>query len=47
MRLWIQAAKISFLFRVAWLSLRDRVRTSDIQRELGEEPLLLRVKMSQ
>ena len=43
----IQAAKISFLCRVAGLSLRDRVRSSDIRGELGVEPLLLRVERSQ
>jgi len=32
---------MSFLRRVAGLSLRDRVRSSDIRRELGVEPLLL------
>jgi len=40
MRLRIQAAKI----RVAGLSLRDRVRSSDIWRELGVEPLLLCIR---
>jgi len=29
---------------VGWLSFRDRVRISDIRRELGVEPLLLRVE---
>ena len=43
----IQAAKMSFLRRVAGLSLRDKVRSSDIRRELGVEPLLLRVERSQ
>jgi len=38
---------MSFLRRVAGLSLRDRVRSSDIRRELGVEPLLLRVERSQ
>jgi len=47
MRLWIQAAKMSFLHRGAGLSLRDRVRSSDIRGELGLEPLLLRVERSQ
>jgi len=37
---------VSFLRRVAGLSLRDRVRSSDIWRELGVEPLLLRVERS-
>jgi len=31
---------MSLLHRVAGLSLRDRVRSSDIRRELGVEPLL-------
>ena len=43
----IQAAEMSFLRRVAGLSLRDRVRSSDIRRELGVEPLLLRIERSQ
>jgi len=38
---------MSFLCRVAGLSRRDRVRSSDIRRELGVEPLLLHVKRSQ
>ena len=38
---------MSFLRRVAGLSLRDKVRSSDIRRELGVEPLLLRVQRSQ
>jgi len=33
---------MNFLRRVAALGLRDRVRSSDIQRELVVEPLLLR-----
>jgi len=43
----VQAAEMSFLRRVAGLSLRDRVRSSDIRRELGVEPLLLRIERSQ
>ncbi|TWW65163.1 hypothetical protein D4764_21G0000630 [Takifugu flavidus] len=43
----VQAAKMSFLRRVAGLSLRDRVRSSAIWKELGVEPLLLRVERSQ
>nr|XP_054604946.1 uncharacterized protein LOC129166520 [Nothobranchius furzeri] len=46
-RLRIQAAEMSFLCRVAGLSLRDRVRTSDIRERLGVEPLFLRIEMSQ
>jgi len=38
---------MSFLRRVAGLSLRDMVRSSDIRRELGVEPLLLHVERSQ
>ncbi|TWW53911.1 R2DM Retrovirus-related Pol polyprotein from type II retrotransposable element [Takifugu flavidus] len=40
----VQAAEMSFLRRVAGLSLRDRVRGSAIREELGVEPLLLRVE---
>uniref|UniRef100_A0A8C6Q6A0 Reverse transcriptase domain-containing protein n=1 Tax=Nothobranchius furzeri TaxID=105023 RepID=A0A8C6Q6A0_NOTFU len=43
----IQAAEMSFLRRVAGLSLRDRVRSSDIREGLGVEPLLLRIERSQ
>ncbi|TWW62062.1 hypothetical protein D4764_04G0007090 [Takifugu flavidus] len=39
----VQAAEMSFLRRVAGLSLRDRVRSSAIREELGVQPLLLRV----
>ena len=35
---------MSFLRRVAWLSLTDRVRSSAIWEELGEEPLLLHIE---
>ncbi|TWW73527.1 hypothetical protein D4764_15G0009210 [Takifugu flavidus] len=38
---------MSFLRRVAGLSLRDRVRSSAILEELRVEPLLLRVERSQ
>ncbi|KAK0146714.1 hypothetical protein N1851_013922 [Merluccius polli] len=38
---------MSFLRRVAGLSLRDRVRSSVIRKELGVDPLLLRVERSQ
>ncbi|KAK0138508.1 Copper homeostasis protein cutC [Merluccius polli] len=38
---------MSFLRRVAGLSLRDRVRSSVIRQELGVDPLLLRVERSQ
>ncbi|TWW59288.1 hypothetical protein D4764_06G0008180 [Takifugu flavidus] len=37
----VQTAEMSFLRRVAGLSLRDRVRSSAIREELGVEPLLL------
>ncbi len=40
MRWRIQAAEMSFLCRVAGFSLRDRMRSSDIQRKLGVKPLL-------
>ncbi|TWW81097.1 hypothetical protein D4764_01G0009120 [Takifugu flavidus] len=43
----VQVAEMSFLRRVAGLSLRDRVRSSAIREELGVEPLLLRVERSQ
>uniref|UniRef100_A0A8C6KH39 Reverse transcriptase domain-containing protein n=1 Tax=Nothobranchius furzeri TaxID=105023 RepID=A0A8C6KH39_NOTFU len=46
MRSRIQAAKMSFLRRVARLSLRDRVRSLDIREGLGVEPLLLRIERS-
>ncbi|TWW77580.1 hypothetical protein D4764_12G0009700 [Takifugu flavidus] len=38
---------MSFLRRVAGLSLRDRVRSSAIREALGVEPLLLHVERSQ
>ncbi|CAG5932579.1 unnamed protein product [Menidia menidia] len=38
---------MSFLRRVAGLSLRDRVRSSAIREGLGVEPLLLHVERSQ
>ncbi|TWW71715.1 hypothetical protein D4764_16G0002120 [Takifugu flavidus] len=40
----IQAAEMSFLRRVAGLSLRDRVRSSDIREELGVESVLLHIE---
>ncbi|TWW75469.1 hypothetical protein D4764_13G0001310 [Takifugu flavidus] len=43
----VQAAEMSFLRRVAGLSLRDRVRSAAIREELGVEPLLLCVERSQ
>ncbi|TWW62415.1 hypothetical protein D4764_04G0010620 [Takifugu flavidus] len=43
----VQAAEMSFLHRVAGLSLRDRVRSSAIWEELRVELLLLRVERSQ
>ena len=43
----VQAAEISFLHRVAGLSLRERVRSSVIREELGVDPLLLCVARSQ
>jgi len=38
---------MSFLRRVAGLSLKERVRSSAVRRELGSETLLLHVEMSQ
>uniref|UniRef100_A0A8C6M0A0 Reverse transcriptase domain-containing protein n=1 Tax=Nothobranchius furzeri TaxID=105023 RepID=A0A8C6M0A0_NOTFU len=46
-RLRIQAAKMSFLRRVAGLSLRHRVRSSVIGEGLGVDPLLLHIERSQ
>ena len=43
----IQAAEMSFLRRVAGVSLRDRVRSSVIRERLGVESLLLCVERSQ
>ncbi|MEJ4846145.1 hypothetical protein SKA08_15585, partial [Enterococcus faecium] len=43
----IQAAEMSFLRRVAGLSLRDRVRSSAIREGLRVEPLLLHIERSQ
>uniref|UniRef100_A0A8C6MBU3 Reverse transcriptase domain-containing protein n=1 Tax=Nothobranchius furzeri TaxID=105023 RepID=A0A8C6MBU3_NOTFU len=43
----IQAAEVSFLCRVAWLSLRDRVRSSVIPEWLGVDLLLLHIERSQ
>ncbi|TKS64956.1 LINE-1 reverse transcriptase -like protein [Collichthys lucidus] len=43
----IQAAEMSFLRRVAGLSLRDRVRSSAIREELRVQPLHLRIERSQ
>ncbi|KAK3515163.1 hypothetical protein QTP70_008180 [Hemibagrus guttatus] len=43
----IQAAKMSFLRRVAGCSFRDRVRTSVTREELGVEPLLLHIERGQ
>ena len=40
MRSLIQAAEMSFLCRAAGFSLRDRLRSSDIRRQLRVEPLL-------
>ncbi|KAF7654265.1 hypothetical protein LDENG_00072170, partial [Lucifuga dentata] len=43
----IQAAEMRFLCRVSGLTLRDRVRSLDIQEGLGVEPLLLHIERSQ
>ncbi|KAK3509747.1 hypothetical protein QTP70_008379 [Hemibagrus guttatus] len=42
-----QAAKMSFLCRVAGRLVRDRVRSSATREELGVEPLLLHIKRGQ
>ncbi|TKS65499.1 putative uncharacterized transposon-derived protein [Collichthys lucidus] len=47
MRSRIQAAEMSFLRRVAGVSLRDRVRSSAIREELRVELLLLRMERNQ
>lgn len=44
MRSWIQTAEIRSPRRMAGLSPRDRATRSYTQRELGVEPLLLRIK---
>jgi len=43
----MQAAEMSFRRRVSGLNLRDRVRISHIQEELGVDPLLLHIERSQ
>ena len=47
MRLQIQGAEMGFLWRVAGLSLRDRMRSLGIQGELGVGPLLFRIEKTQ
>ncbi len=47
MRVWIYVAKMSYLCRVAGLSLRDRLRSSVMWRELGVQPLLLCIYWNQ
>ena len=47
MRSWVQLAEMSFLQIVVGLSLRDRVRSSSIWRELGVESSLLSIEKSQ
>ena len=46
-RLWVQAAEMGFLRRVAGIFLWDRVRSSAIREELVLEPLLLSLEKSQ
>lgn len=46
-KLQIQEAEISFLRSIDGLSSKDRVRSSDIRRDLRVELLLLRMKRSQ
>lgn len=43
----IQAAEMRFLRRAAGLTLRDRIRSSDIRESLRIEPLLLHIERSQ
>ncbi|TWW71551.1 hypothetical protein D4764_16G0000480 [Takifugu flavidus] len=43
----VQTSEMSFLHRMAGLSLRDRVKSSAIREEPGVEPLLLQVERSQ
>jgi hypothetical protein len=43
----IQSAKMRFLHRVAGLTLRDKIRSSDIRETLQIEPLLLHIERSQ
>ena len=47
MRSRIQVAEMSFLRKVAGLSLRDKVRSSVIRERLRVEPLLLHIERSQ
>lgn len=47
MRSGLQTAEMSFLSRVAVLSLRDKVRSLDIWRDLGIELLFFHVKGGQ
>ena len=47
MRSRIQAAEMNLLWRVSGLSLRDRMRSSDIWGKLRVEPLLLCIGRSQ
>ena len=46
-RLWLYAAEMSFLRRVAGISLRDRVKSSVICEILRVEPLLPHLERSQ
>lgn len=43
-RLWIQMAEMSFLPRVARLSLKNRLKSLDIRERLGVKLLLLHVE---
>jgi hypothetical protein len=43
----IQAAEMRFLRRIAGLTLRDRVRSSEIRKNINVEPLLLQIERSQ
>lgn len=46
-KITIQAAEMSFLYRVTWLNLRNKVPNVDIWRDLGVELQLLHLEMSQ
>lgn len=43
----IQAAEIVSVYRESGLSLRDRVRSWNVRREIGEETLIVHVERSQ
>lgn len=47
MRFWIQPAEMSFIYRVAGLSLRDRARSPDVRQELENRAASLCLERSQ